>query len=227
MMSQFASGFSSANLRSFFSPMRKYLDASSMESVYFCQIGISFVFKYNTSCKLRVPFQRTVLQKIRGRKRMAAGTAPREFHPGPWLLAQLHGNFTPAHADGCGARCFAGVQCASIFDLSVCHRPQSAASALRPGVDRSLPEGKSWRTGRMARYRQNVSVCLMLRRRPPAGLSLSRSYNGTPRGKGNTQRPALDQLRSKSRMEIISFASSRPRRSSSTWGRGWPSGPSN
>ena len=42
----------------------------------------------------------------------------------------------------------------------------------------------------------------------------------TPRGKGNTQRPALDQLRSKSRMEIISFASSRPRRSSSTWGRG-------
>ena len=78
----------------------------------------------------------------------------------------------------------------------------------------------SWRTGRPAQRRQIVSVCLMLRRRPPAGLSLSRSYNGTPRGKGNTQRPVLDQLRSKSRMEIISFASSRPRRSSSTWGRG-------
>ena len=78
----------------------------------------------------------------------------------------------------------------------------------------------SWRTGRPAQRRQIVSVCLILRRRPPAGLSLSRSYNGTPRGKGNTQRPALDQLRSKSRMEIISFASSRPRRSSSTWGRG-------
>ena len=117
MMSQLASGFSSANLRSFFSPMRKYLDASSMESVYFCQIGISFVFENG------------------------------------WLLAQLHGNFTPAHADGCGARCFAGVQCASIFDLPVCHRPQSAASALRPSVDRSLPKGRSWRTGRMARYR--------------------------------------------------------------------------
>ena len=78
----------------------------------------------------------------------------------------------------------------------------------------------SWRTGRPAPHRQIVSVCLMLRRRPPAGLSLSRSYNGTPRGKRNAQRPALDQLRSKSRMEIISFASSRPRRSSSTWGRG-------
>ena len=78
----------------------------------------------------------------------------------------------------------------------------------------------SWRTGRPARRRQIVSVCLILRRRPPAGLSLSRSYKGTPCGKGNTQRPVLDQLRSKSRMEIISFASSRPRRSSSTWGRG-------
>ena len=49
IISQFAPGFSSANLRSFFSPIRKYLEASSMESVYFCQIGISFVFKYNTS----------------------------------------------------------------------------------------------------------------------------------------------------------------------------------
>ena len=39
-------------------------------------------------------------------------------------------------------------------------------------------------------------------------------------GGKNTQRPALDQLRSKSRIEIISFASSRPRRSSYTWGRG-------
>ena len=78
----------------------------------------------------------------------------------------------------------------------------------------------SWRTGRPAPRRQIVSVCLILRRRPPAGLSLSMSYTGAPHGKGDTQRPVLDQLRSKSRMEIISFASSRPRRSSSTWGRG-------
>ena len=81
----------------------------------------------------------------------------------------------------------------------------------------------SWRTGRPAPHRQIVSVCLMLRRRPPAGLSLSRSYNRTPRGKGNTQRPALGQFRSKPRMEIISFVSSRRRKSSSTWGRGKPS----
>lgn len=82
----------------------------------------------------------------------------------------------------------------------------------------------SWRTGRTARHKQIVSVCLILRRRPPAGLSLSRSYTGTPRGKGeNTQRPALGQFRSKPRMEIISFVSSRRRKSSSTWGRGKPS----
>ena len=82
----------------------------------------------------------------------------------------------------------------------------------------------SWRTGRPAQRRQIVSVCLILRRRPPAGLSLSRSYIGAPRGKGeNTQRPALGQFRSKPRMEIISFVSSRRRKSSSTWGRGKPS----
>ena len=28
---------------------------------------------------------------------------------------QLHGNLTPAHADGCAAQCFEGVQCASIY----------------------------------------------------------------------------------------------------------------
>ena len=82
----------------------------------------------------------------------------------------------------------------------------------------------SWRTGRPAQRRQIVSVCLILHRRPPAGLSLSRSYIGAPRGKGgNTQRPALGQFRSKPRMEIISFVSSRRRKSSSTWGRGKPS----
>ena len=74
----------------------------------------------------------------------------------------------------------------------------------------------SWRTGRPAPHRQIVSVCLILRRRPPAGLSLSRSYDGTPHGKGNTQRPDLNQFRSKFRMEIISFVSSRLRISSST-----------
>ena len=38
IISQLASGFSSASFRSFFSPIRKYLAASSMVSVYFSQI---------------------------------------------------------------------------------------------------------------------------------------------------------------------------------------------
>ena len=116
--------------------------------------------------------------------------------------------------------------------LPVRCRPQAATLALRSGAVRSpvtvVPscglETRSWRTGRMARHKQIVSVCLILHRRPPAGLSLSRSYIGAPRGKGeNTQRPALGQFRSKPRMEIISFVSSRRRKSSSTWGRGKPS----
>ena len=46
--------------------------------------------------------------------------------------------------------------------LPVCHRPQAATLALRPGVVRSpvtvVPscelETRSWRTGRMARHKQ-------------------------------------------------------------------------
>ena len=49
-------------------------------------------------------------------------------------------------------------------------------------------------------------------------------YRGAAWKGENTQRPALGQFRSKPRMEIISFVSSRRRKSSSTWGRGKPSG---
>ena len=42
-----------------------------------------------------------------------------------FLRSQLHGNLTPAHADGCGAQCFAGVQCASIFDPARVSSPAS------------------------------------------------------------------------------------------------------
>ena len=90
------------------------------------------------------------------------------------LLAQLHGSLTPAHADGCGAQCFVGVQRASIFNLSVCHCPQAATPALQSGVDRSLLRGHGAPTVWLG-TEQNVSVCLMLHRRPPAGLSLSKS----------------------------------------------------
>ncbi len=207
MMSQFASGFSSANLRSFFSPMRKYLDASSMESVYFCQIGISFVFKYNTSCKFARPLSEDGVAKNKRQKTDGCWHSSTGISPRPMLMGAAHDALRASNAR------------VSLTCLYVIARRVPRPLCGQVWIARSRRGGHGvpavWLdTG------QNVSVCLMLRRRPPAGLSLSRSYNGTPRGKGDTQRPALDQLRSKSRMEIISFASSRPRRSSSTWGRG-------
>ena len=146
---------------------------------------------------------------------MAAGRSSTGISPRPMLMG------APRNA----LRAFnAGVSlsCLCIFAHRLPHLFRGLVLSLTclVGVPSCGLATGSWRTGRPAPRRQIVSVCLMLRRRPPAGLSLSRSYNGTPRGKGDTQRPALDQLRSKSRMEIISFASSRPRRSSSTWGRG-------
>lgn len=215
MMSQLASGFSSANLRSFFSPIRKYLDASSMESVYFCQIGISFVFKYSTSCKFARPLSEDGVAKNKRQKTDGCWHSSTGISPRPMLMGAAHDALRASNA-----------RVSSTCLYVIAHRlphlfygPVLSLSCLAGGPSCELATG-SWRTGRPAPRRQIVSVCLMLRRRPPAGLSLSRSYNGTPRGKENTQRPALDQLRSKSRIEIISFASRRLRSSSSTCRRG-------
>ena len=46
---------------------------------------------------------------------------------------QLHGNLTPAHADGCAAQCFEGVQRGSIIILPVHPRPQAATPVSRLG----------------------------------------------------------------------------------------------
>ena len=70
----------------------------------------------------------------------------------------------------------------------------------------------SWRTGRPAPHRQIVSVCLML----PEGFLCQGAIQGTTWKGGNTQRPTLNQFRSKSRIEIVSFVSSLRRSSSST-----------
>ena len=54
---------------------------------------------------------------------------------------QPHGNLTPAHADGCAARCFEGVQCGSIFKGAGGRGPQSAALFLKNAcVAPSCPE---------------------------------------------------------------------------------------
>ena len=60
---------------------------------------------------------------------------------------QLHGNLTPAHADGCAAQCFEGVQRGSLIVLSVPLRPQAATPVSRPGfVARLFCRGPVLRT---------------------------------------------------------------------------------
>ena len=44
---------------------------------------------------------------------------------------QPHGDLTPAHADGCAARCFEGVQCRSIIIGGNGHGRQSTALLFR------------------------------------------------------------------------------------------------
>ena len=188
-MSQLASGFSSANLRSFFSPNAKISGRLlNGKRVFLPDRNIVRVQIQTPPKNLRVPFQEDGVAKNKRQK-----TDGRRL--------RLHGNFTPAHADGCGARCFAGVQCASLIILSARPRPQAATPVLRPNEDRSLVMGSPksqrlfgesrssemselsrlrgsgrmcsllrrghGRTGRPARRRQIVSVCLILRRRLP------------------------------------------------------------
>lgn len=55
------------------------------------------------------------------------------------LRSQLHGNLTPAHADGCATQCFESVHCGSIFDPAYASSPANCHVALRPSVIRSFP----------------------------------------------------------------------------------------
>ena len=66
-ITQPASRFSSASLRNFFSPIRKYFDASSIVSVYFSQIGTSVLFVMYKHPLYCVSFgsRQTALEKLR------------------------------------------------------------------------------------------------------------------------------------------------------------------
>ena len=138
---------------------------------------------------------------------------------------QLHGNLTPAHSDGCAAQCFEGVQRGSLIILSVHPRPQAATPVSRPGfVAHLFGRGPVLRTcnrllgapaDRLHTDRSYPSALCCAGGLPP-GFLCQGAIQGTTWKGGNTQRPALNQLRSKFRMEIISFVSSRLRISSST-----------
>ena len=99
------------------------------------------------------------------------------------LLAQLHGSLTPAHAYGCVAQCFEGVQRESIFNLSVRRGPQAAILALRSGVDRSLIEVMAHRPPGSAQNRMYPSALCCPRIWPGFLFQDSSGYVPAPQGK--------------------------------------------
>ena len=168
-----AAVFSSASFRSLFSPIRKYLDASSMVRVYFSQIGTSVIFK------IVAPFQRLKQYHIHNGSMGFSSD-------GCWQ--QLHGNFTPSHACGCAAQCFEGVQRGSIIVLPVLSWPASRRACFAAGRWSLVPRGKSWRARRPARHRENVSdlalCCAGLRRFLCQGASGLSSFTVPGKGDG-------------------------------------------
>ena len=97
--------------------------------------------------------------------------------------------------------------------LPVCHRPQAATLALRSGAVRSpvtvVPscglETRSWRTGRMARHKQECIRLPYTAPGSPIGLSLSRC--GAQHGKGSTRHsiPGSAQVKIQDRDNQLCF----------------------
>ena len=102
------------------------------------------MLRHDAADILHSPFGRTIEKIVVDADRSAGVFHSRHFHRIPSLYRlvwsefgifitghtdgcwqQLHGNLTPAHAYGCGAQCFAGVQCASIFDPAHASSPTS------------------------------------------------------------------------------------------------------
>ena len=146
-------------------------------------------------------------QKRKRQKRTAAGRSSTGISPRPMLMGAPRNDLRAFNA---------GVSLSCLCILA--HRSPHLFCGLvlsltcLVGVPSCGLATGSWRTGRPAPNRQIVSVCLML----PKGFLCQGAIQGATWKGGNTQRPALNQLRSKFRMEIISFVSSRLRISSST-----------
>ncbi len=70
--------------------------------------------------------------------------------------------------------------------------------------DTELASTRSWRTVCPARHRQNVSVCPILRRRPPSGLSFSKSDQAALRTgeQGKGEKPVPGGLRRQPRQRF-------------------------
>ena len=77
---------------------------------------------------------------------------------------QPHGNLTPAHADGCAARCFEGVQCGSIIKNAGGHGRQSATLFPNNACFAPSSVGDHGECCPIAHTGTNVPVCFMTRK---------------------------------------------------------------
>ena len=90
---------------------------------------------------------------------------------------QPHGNLTPAHADGCAARCFEGVQCGSIFKGASGRGQQNAALFLNNACFAPSHTGDHGGRCSLAHTGTNVPVCsIPCRNRSPFQCATSAPY---------------------------------------------------
>ena len=115
---------------------------------------------------------------------MAAGRSSTGISPRPMLMGAAHDALWASNAR-------VSLSCLRILAHRLPHLFYGSVFSLTclVGVPSCGLATGSWRTGRPAPHRQIVSVCLMLRRRPPAGLSLSRSYKRDAAWKGEHAAP--------------------------------------
>ena len=113
---------------------------------------------------------------------MAAGRSSTGISPRPMLMGAAHDALWASNAR-------VSLSCLRILAHRLPHLFCGLVLSLTcfVGVPSCGLATGSWRTGRPAPHRQIVSVCLMLRRRPPAGLSLSRSDTGHHMERGETR----------------------------------------
>lgn len=123
---------------------------------------------------------------------MAAGRSSTGISPRPMLMG------APRNALG-AFNAGVSLSCLCIFAHRLPHlfRGLVLSLACLVGVPSCGLATGSWRTGRSAPHRQIVSVCLMLRRQPPAGFSLSRSFTGYRMERGKHAVPASESAQVK------------------------------
>ena len=125
---------------------------------------------------------------------MAAGRSSTGISPRPMLMGAAHDALWASNAR-------VSLSCLRILAHRLPHLFYGSVMSLTclVGVPSCGLATGSWRTGRPAPHRQIVSVCLMLRRRPPAGLSLSRSDTGHHMERGKHAAPGPESAQVKFR----------------------------